>query len=232
MNIPSEINNRLELWVNLLDQYKPRKFAEVGVWKGEFAETILKECPYIEEYTMIDPWAHLPDWNKPFNKSTKDFTSIYEEAMERTKFASDRVTVLRGRTKDVIHEIKDQSLDFVYIDGDHTLRGIAIDLIQLYPKVKKEGIVAGDDFSISPWQHSGDYEPSLVCPFAVYFAEAMQHPITVMPFSQFLIEKKEPEFAFNDTTGKYHDLGLNKLTNSQGGGILRTAKRMIKKAIK
>jgi hypothetical protein len=26
-----------------------------------------------------DPWAHLPDWNKPFNLSSERFEAIYNE---------------------------------------------------------------------------------------------------------------------------------------------------------
>ncbi len=97
--------------------------------------------------------------------------------------------MLRGRTKEVIDEIPDGSLDFAYIDGDHTLRGITIDLIKLMPKVKEGGLIGGDDFTNTPWQHDIRFEPTLVCPFGIYFAEAMDLPIVALPFNQFLIEK-------------------------------------------
>ena len=59
--------SRIELWKQVLDIQQARTMLEVGVWKGDFAEQILRSCGYIERYYMIDPWANLPDWNKPFN---------------------------------------------------------------------------------------------------------------------------------------------------------------------
>jgi hypothetical protein len=139
------------------------------------------------------------------------FDDVYAEAMEKTAFASRRVVVLRGRLKEVIDEIPDESLDFAYIDGDHTLRGITIDLIRLFPKMKRNGLIGGDDFTPNPWQHDTRFEPTLVCPFSIYFAEAMDIPIVALPFSQFLIQKRaDASFSFVDFTGKYSDLSLNK----------------------
>jgi hypothetical protein len=210
MTIPDNTQNRIELWLDLINQIRPQAFVEIGVWKGEFAEAVLKQCPSITRYRMIDPWAQLPDWNKPFNVSSKEFGDVFDEAMDRTRFASDRIEVLRGRTKEVADRIEDGSVDFVYVDGDHTLRGITIDLIKIFPKVREGGFVAGDDF-VNFRQHSGEYEPTLVCPFAVYFAEAMNVPILGLPHNQFLILKNQEGFRFDDQTGGYGNLSLNKM---------------------
>ena len=93
-----------------------------------------------------------------------------------------------------------------YIDGDHTLRGIAIDLIRTYPKVRPGGILGGDDYTPTIWQHADNFEPTLVCPFAAYFAESQGAPIIILPHSQFAIIKPlQPGNYFRviDTTQKY-----------------------------
>lgn len=211
-NIASIAGDRFSLWSQVLKATDTRVMAEIGVWKGDFAKQILEDCGEIEQYYMIDPWASLPDWNKPYNVANEVFDDIYSEAMEKTKFAANKLKVLRGRTKDVIKDIPDGSLDYVYIDGDHTLRGITIDLIQIFPKIKEGGIIAGDDFSSDPWQHGPKYEPTLVCPFSIYFAEAINQPIIVLPFKQFYIQKSvDAEFSFTDLTGEYSDISLTKL---------------------
>lgn len=190
--------------------------AEVGVWRGDFSREILTRCTALQRYVMIDPWAHLSDWNKPYNTEQRRFDEIYAEAMQQTEFAASKREVLRGRTKDVAASIPDGSLDFVYIDGDHTLRGIAIDLIQLLPKVREGGLIGGDDFTPDPWQHDLRFEPTLVCPFGVYFAEAMDLPITALPCAQFVIEKRTGAgFSFRDLTGRYGDLSLNRLPSGR-----------------
>ncbi len=95
--------------------------------------------------------------------------------------------------------------------GDHTLKGITIDLIRLYPKIRDGGWIGGDDFSSTIWQHKTSYEPTLVFPFAVYFAEAVGARIYALPRSQFLLQKRASDaFEFSDLTGRYGDVGLRK----------------------
>lgn len=169
-------------------------------------------CPDIETYYMIDPWATLADWNKPYNVDANTFAAVYAEAMEKTTFASRKRKVLRGATQDVIDEIPDGAVDFAYVDGDHTLRGITIDLIRLLPKIKPNGVIAGDDFVVNPWQHGKDFEPTFVCPFSLYFAEAMRLPIQALPFNQFVLQKQtNARFSFRDHTGRFRDSSVRSL---------------------
>ena len=62
-------------------------------------------------------------------------------------------------------------------------------------------------------QHDAAYEPTLVCPFAVYFAEAMRLPFVALPHKQFLIQKTaNAVFSFVDLVGTYSDLSLKGLS--------------------
>jgi hypothetical protein len=201
--------SRFDIWIDFLTFHRVEHMVEVGVFKGEFAERMLRGVQSLLCYHMIDPWIHLEDWDKPANKDNETFQAYYCEMLDRTEFAARKRNILRGRTSEVIDGIKDESLDFAYVDGDHTLRGISIDLIALYPKIKPGGWIAGDDFSRSIWQHPSSFEPTLVFPFAVYFAEAMKITIHALPFNQFLLEKTgNPEFQFVDWVGAYENFSL------------------------
>jgi len=201
--------SRTDLWVGFMAAANVAQMAEIGVFKGQFAATMLKECPSISRYYMIDPWQHLQDWNKPANKDNEVFEAYLAETKARTDFAAAKRVILRGRTLDVIDEIPDGSLDFAYVDGDHTLRGIVIDLMRVYPKVRIGGWIGGDDFGANIWQHGRKFEPSLVFPFALYFAEAVGARIYALPNSQFLFQKPSRQNpAFIDLTGRYSDTSL------------------------
>jgi hypothetical protein len=201
--------DRVQGWTAFLKATRPRRVAEVGVWQGEFAEAVLRECDFIETYYLIDPWKHLADWNKPYNVTNEQFEEVYREALARTEFAKERRVVLRGRTREVAGQLADDSLDFIYIDGDHTLRGITLDLLLLFSKVRQSGFIGGDDFSTAQWVHGAGYEPNAVFPFAVYFAEAMNSPIRALPFDQFLLQRAQTGFTFIDPSGKYAHPAIN-----------------------
>lgn len=193
-------NNRYTLWSNFILNNKLQNITEIGVYKGQFATKLLTECSCIENYYMIDPWENLSDWNKPANHDNKLFESFYKKTLDKTEFAKSKRIILRGKTTEVINQIKDESIDFAYIDADHTLKGITIDLINIWDKIKPGGFIAGDDFCPTIWQHSLKFEPTLVFPFALYFAEAKGVNIIGMPFNQFLICKEPKGFNFIDLT--------------------------------
>ena len=203
-------NSRLDLWTLFLQTTKVKSMVEVGVYSGNFASWLLDKCDSIEKYYMLDPWRHLADLNEPLNEDDDSFEQILSEAKEKTAFAANRRVILRGKTTEVVDKIPDAELDFAYIDGEHSLRGITIDLIRLFPKVRDGGWIGGDDFSSTPWPHPTTFEPVLVFPFAVYFAEAVDARIYALPHSQFLIEKNRTQsFSFVDLTGDYQNTNLS-----------------------
>ena len=207
--LANQARSRTNVWAQLLNEQDARSVAEIGVYRGEFAAELLRKCPRIETYYMVDPWRHLDDWNKPANQSDHQFHEFLEETKRRTEFAARKRVILRGKTTEVIDKIPDDSLDFAYIDADHTLHGICIDLIRTWPKVRQGGWIGGDDFIPTMWQHHPRFEPTLVFPFALYFAEAVDARIIALSYSQFLIERPHvPKFEFVDLTGAYSNTQL------------------------
>lgn len=201
-------SGRLDFWVAFVNGTQAREVAEIGVYRGAFADRLLRDCPGISTYYMIDPWRHLDDWNKPANRSSDVFERFFQESMEKTEAWAEKRVVLRGRTSEVIEQVPEGGLDFAYIDGDHTLRGITVDLVKVFSKVRDGGWIGGDDFRPSIWQHEDAYEPTLVFPYAVCFAEAVDARIYGLPYNQFLIEKTGNGHEFVDLTGRYGGIEL------------------------
>jgi hypothetical protein len=201
--------SRHDAWSEFIREGQIQRMAEIGVYRGDFAAAVLERCKQVRRYYMVDPWRHLDDWNKPANQRDDVFEDFFRVAKQKTDFAGGRRIILRGKTTEVIDEIADGELDFAYIDGDHTLKGIAIDMIRVYAKVRSGGFLGGDDFCASMWQHKTSFEPTLVFPFAVYFAEAVGAIIYALPNAQFCLQKRErPQFSFIDLTGHYNQLDL------------------------
>lgn len=209
--VSENTNNRMEFWTHFLKDKNINTMAEIGVWKGDFSSHILKNIKNIKTYYMIDPWGGVSKeiWNKPFNISQKKFDLVYNEALSKTSFARDKIKILRQTTSNAVDNIEDEELDCVYIDGDHTLRGITIDLIKIYPKIKYDGYICGDDLSENLFQHGRDFEPTMVFPYVIYFAEAMDLEIDLLPYNQYVIYKrKKNSFKLNNYTNQYKNINL------------------------
>lgn len=128
--------------------------AELGVWKGEYAKTLYHNVNPSKLY-LIDAWKHFPIYYDTKNKKWYDPANLlpqeeldqyYQNVVEY--FKNDKgVNIIRDFTKDAAKHIPDESLDWVYIDADHTYENCLLDLELYSKKVKPGGLVCGHDFS-------------------------------------------------------------------------------------
>ncbi len=124
--------------------------AEIGTDKGAFALHLLDKSR-LSKLHCIDPWIddfgsdHRPGF---FNKDGN--VRLNEAASTLKKHIDDKRCMFhRGFSLDVSKEWSTE-LDFVYIDGDHSLEGIYTDLYAWVPFVKLGGIVSGHDYKDGP----------------------------------------------------------------------------------
>lgn len=116
---------------------------EVGVYKGEFAKSVLTQWP--GEYVMVDLWANQPNgvYNEPIN--FQNFEPIIQEAA-RVAEAFGRVTMLRMDSVVASKRFQDQHFDWVYIDANHAYENCMADIISWWPKLRVGGIIGGHDW--------------------------------------------------------------------------------------
>ena len=77
----------------------------------------------------------------------KHMDGIAKEVMDWAKDYS-HVNVNRSRSKAAAPLFEDESIDFFHTDGDHSLEGITGDIKAWLPKVRKGGILSGDNYEI------------------------------------------------------------------------------------
>jgi hypothetical protein len=126
----------------------PRRGAELGVFSGSFTEQILKANPKLTLYA-VDTWIVRPPSDRVGFESYAargDFSEIRETFNKRTRRFSDRLKVLQMDTVAAANEVADGSLDFVFIDAEHTYEAVGADIDAWRPKVKPGGIISGHDY--------------------------------------------------------------------------------------
>ena len=121
------------------------KGAEVGVWKGQFSEVLLKANPMLH-MTCVDPWVSY----KAYIDHTRhdQIAGAYAQATERLSHYP--TTIIRKFSVEAAQDVPDGSLDFVYIDGNHSYLDCVTDLERWSEKVRVGGIVAGHDYKDFP----------------------------------------------------------------------------------
>ena len=126
--------------------------AEVGVLHGGSAALILETCQPKTLY-LIDLWKDQPRDAYADYREGYICEKMYEGVLKRFKaeIASGQVVILRGYSTEVADAIQDESLDFAYIDADHSYKGCLADITEYWPKVKDGGIMAGHDYDDIEW---------------------------------------------------------------------------------
>lgn len=109
--------------------------AEIGVQRGYFSQQILKFASPKHLY-LIDNWEVEKDDQQKENYKhvTKQFSGM------------PNITIIRKHSTAV--QFEDNSLDWVYLDADHTYPFVIEDIKFYLPKVKEGGIIAGHDYCI------------------------------------------------------------------------------------
>jgi predicted O-methyltransferase YrrM len=73
-----------------------------------------------------------------------------ENLKERLKVFHNKGIIRQGLSEDIVSEFKDESLDFIYIDGDHTYEGCKKDVELWWPKLRVGGLFSGHDYKNRP----------------------------------------------------------------------------------
>jgi SAM-dependent methyltransferase len=135
---------------------------EVGVWRGEFSARILKIAqPRILH--LVDPWRLVTD--EPYAKALYGSSNTTQKTIDATYAAVGRrfqeeveagqVVIHRAASTDAFRTFPDGSLDFVYVDADHTFGAVLSDLDQAFRVVRPGGLICGDDYVLGGWWRDG-----------------------------------------------------------------------------
>lgn len=118
-----------------------KRGAEIGVAEGNYSEILLRANPECE-LLLVDPWHHYSD--NPQGKSKEKHEFAYNETLRKTE-SYPNVNICPQLSMDAVRDVDDDSLDFVYLDANHSYPFIMTDIIEWTKKVRSGGIVALDD---------------------------------------------------------------------------------------
>jgi len=120
--------------------------AEIGVCTGRYSEILCKYNPKVSLF-CIDPWQEYDEYPERFlhkNGFAADVANDYANAKARlSKYGC---TLIKEFSTDAAKKFPDNSLDFVYIDGNHSFPYVIADLQAWSRKVRPGGIISGHDY--------------------------------------------------------------------------------------
>lgn len=127
--------------------------AEIGVAFGSHSDSILKNTE-VEKLYGIDPYQNYIEYHgDSMNLEQTKFDNLFKFVKERLSIYGERFDLVRDYSHLCHEKFEDESLDFVYIDGNHFEEYIKRDLEIWWKKVKSGGILSGHDYNHTSFPH-------------------------------------------------------------------------------
>lgn len=124
-------------------------FVEVGSWRGcstaYLAVTIINSGKDIH-VDCVDTWRGSFDEDVHQNDPAVIADTLYDEFLTNMIPVQGIITPVRMLSSEAVKLYKDNSLDFVLIDGGHDYKTVHTDITEWLKKLKPGAILAGDDY--------------------------------------------------------------------------------------
>lgn len=139
-------------WFDFADLYSEQirladdmaHFVEVGTFYGKSASYMGVEVAKSNKKIFFDAIDLFEAGGDPTTPQIGD--DSYEVCLENVSHVKDYVNVIKADSVSAASTYEDNSLDFVFIDAQHTKEATLRDLEAWYPKVKVGGTIAGHDY--------------------------------------------------------------------------------------
>jgi hypothetical protein len=152
--VPSEMNpevvspqwNRFHFLAFMVRRNGWTSGAELGLWEGRTISYLLAACPGLS-MIGVDLWEPQPVNPGPEGYEGWDHGEHERRARKRCEPYGERATLIKATTTEAAKQVPDASLDFVFIDADHSEHGCRSDITTWLPKLKPTGWITGHDIN-------------------------------------------------------------------------------------
>lgn len=139
---PHELNITRDDLAKLFCELGYKTGVEIGVERGAYSKVLCEANPEAH-VTGVDPLQAYGGYREHVSQERLD--GFYNEVMDKMK--PHNYSFIRKFSLDAVREFGDNSLDFVYINGNHDFQNTTNDIAEWSKKVRVGGIVAGHDFT-------------------------------------------------------------------------------------
>jgi hypothetical protein len=148
--IPSPTPNIKHRTDEFLDLLPKNGFViEVGVQEGIFSEYILQRTQP-KQLVLIDCWEKQPQnvYNDPANVSNQEQIRKFKRVCRKFSHLS-QIKIIKNFSSLASYQFTDNSVDWIYLDANHSYAAVKEDIKNWWPKIKKGGFLTGHDYVLT-----------------------------------------------------------------------------------
>ena len=144
----SRVYNSREAVLQLMP--KGGTIAEIGVGYGYFSALLLEKLQP-EKFIAIDSFTITADeepWKQTILKDSGLSHLDHYKKRFQNEIEKGRMQVMAGLSWNMLNELPDKSLDYVYLDAGHSYDEVVKDIEQVKKKIKDSGIIQFNDYTL------------------------------------------------------------------------------------
>lgn len=119
---------------------------EVGSYAGESTILFAQKCKLIH---AVDMWVN---WHCEHDSATNEGMEEVEKAFDLRCLNVKNINKIKTHSVGASELFKDNSLDFVYIDANHSYEAVKGDILLWKNKIKKGGFISGHDYPVNDYR--------------------------------------------------------------------------------
>jgi len=129
----------------------PATFVEVGCWLGKstaYCARRIRDAGKSIRFYAVDTWEGSPNEPAMIEAVASAGGSVFELFRTNMEEAGllDWIEPMRMPSVTAARLFADESVDFVFIDADHSSEAVRADITAWWPKIKAGGTLAGHDW--------------------------------------------------------------------------------------
>jgi hypothetical protein len=128
---------------------------EINNNPDSFSNAILNNSNLSLLYSIHSGFQEDDETSENTTKINNQFDLQNSLPTQTTIRGMDHHKTIQTSSEEASKLFKDQTIDFVYIDGDHTYKGCKSDISLWWPKVKIGGIISGYGYLDGPFDYFG-----------------------------------------------------------------------------
>ena len=137
----------------LIKEHEWKLGAELGVLQGRNLTYLLDHCPALS-MVGVDVWKPPRPGSSQYDLvayKSYPLEEFYTSLVAKCETYGPRAELLRMTTAKAAKQFPNNHFDFIFIDADHSRRGVTADIKNWSPKVKPGGWILGHDYKPHPY---------------------------------------------------------------------------------
>lgn len=130
-----------KVYLDMVNRFDDAVFVEIGCWEGKstycMAEKIKNSGKSIKFYA-VDIW-------EPYQQVDMTWSANFDKFLKNVQPVQEHISIIKQSSVEASKTFDDNSIDFIFIDGNHQYESVKADIQAWLPKLKRTGCIAGHD---------------------------------------------------------------------------------------